>query len=332
MPSDLKSQLEKLAGPVSPAQPCGSSLEGTPELAAFDAHRIFGLLVAPQDEPDWHALRNRSLTVLAESRDLRVLAHLAAAALRTDTLVEALGVFPLLHGWLAHHFDEVYPVIEEDAIARRNALNCFCDRVAIVDPLRRLPLLTHAHVGHLSLRDIDIATGAQPNPDPESPPRLESEIATALQETDAQLLSRIADRAVAAGQALTAVQELMRDKCGESGVPDFDAIKIQIERIHRLISPRITSRAAPGDVQPESADTPASVQASASAIRSRREAVQVLDAVASYFRSNEPNSPVPLLMERAKRWISMDFLAVLADIAPDALEQARRITGSESPR
>jgi type VI secretion system protein ImpA len=57
-----------------------------------------------------------------------------------------------------------------------------------------------------------------------------------------------------------------------------------------------------------------------------------MDAVANYFRSNEPNSPVPLLLERAKRWVTMDFLAVLADIAPDAMEQARRVTGSETPR
>ena len=37
--------------------------------------------------------------------------------------------------------------------------------------------------------------------------------------------------------------------------------------------------------------------------------------------------PVPLLVERAKRMISMDFLELLADLAPEALEQARRATG-----
>lgn len=333
MQTHLESQLEHLAGPASPEQPCGVSLEGTPELAAFDSYRIFGLLVAPEDEPDWRELRNRSLTVLERSRDIRVLAHLAAAVLRADALVEALAIFPLLHTWLTRYFDHVHPVLEEDAIARRNALNCFCDRVAIIDPLRRLPLVTHPQLGPLSLRDIDIATGAQPNPDPDSTPRLESEVTTALQETDAQLLNRIVERSVSAGQALTAVQELMRDRCGESGVPNFDPIKIQFERIRRFISPRIAEVAASEASAPVSADVPAIAPASSvSAIRSRRDAVQALDAVASYFRNNEPNSPVPLLLERAKRWISMDFLAVLADIAPDALEQARRVTGSETNR
>jgi type VI secretion system protein ImpA len=325
----LELQLEQLAGPVSPENPCGLSLDGTPELAALDAYRIFGLLVAPPEEPDWRELRNRSLTVLEQSRDLGVLAHLTAAVLRTDTLVEALAIFPLMHTWLTGHFDHVHPVIDEDAIARRNALNCFCDRVAIIDPLRRLPLLTHPQVGPLSLRDIDIATGVQTNPDPDSEPRLESEVTTALQQTDAQLLNRIAERSASAIQTLNAVQELIREKCGESGVPNFDAIKIQLERIHRFISPRIPQVAASGGSTPASVDIAVSP---GNAIRSRREAVQALEAVASYFRNNEPNSPVPLLLERAKRWISMDFIALLADIAPDALEQARRVTGSETNR
>lgn len=330
MQTQLQQQLERLTEPVSSEQPCGASLEGTPELAAFDSYRIFGLLVAPQEEPDWRGVRNRSLTVLERSRDLGVLAHLTAAVLHTDTLVEALAIFPLMHAWLSGHFDHVHPVIDEDAIARRNALNCFCDRVAIVDPLRRLPLLTHPQIGPISLRDIDIATGVQPNPDPDSAPRLESEVTTALQETDALLLNRIAERSASALQALQAVQELMRDKCGEAAVPNFDTINIQLERIHRFISPRITAVAASTS---GGASAPVDVSVtSTSSIRSRREAVQALEAVASYFRNNEPNSPVPLLLERAKRWISMDFLAVLADIAPDALEQARRVIGSETNR
>ena len=41
----------------------------------------------------------------------------------------------------------------------------------------------------------------------------------------------------------------------------------------------------------------------------------------------EPSSPIPLLLERAKRLVSKDFLEVLADIAPDALATARTAAG-----
>jgi type VI secretion system protein ImpA len=126
--AQLEQLPEHLAEPISAAQPCGISLEDSPELAALESHRIFGLLVAPRDEPDWRELRNRSLTLLEQSRDVRVLAHLMAATLRSGSLIEALDIFTLLHTWLTRYFDHVHPVLEEDAIARRNALNCFCDR------------------------------------------------------------------------------------------------------------------------------------------------------------------------------------------------------------
>ena len=62
-------------------------------------------------------------------------------------------------------------------------------------------------------------------------------------------------------------------------------------------------------------------------IKSREDAIRALDAVAEFFRRNEPSSPVPLFCDRAKRLVSKDFLEVLADIAPEALAQARAAGG-----
>jgi type VI secretion system protein ImpA len=63
------------------------------------------------------------------------------------------------------------------------------------------------------------------------------------------------------------------------------------------------------------------------AIKSRQDAIRALDAAAEFFRLNEPSSPIPLFLERAKRLVSKDFLEVLADVAPDALPQARSAGG-----
>jgi type VI secretion system protein ImpA len=49
--------------------------------------------------------------------------------------------------------------------------------------------------------------------------------------------------------------------------------------------------------------------------------------VADFFRRNEPSSPIPLFVDRAKRLVSKDFLEVLEDIAPDALAMARSAGG-----
>ena len=63
------------------------------------------------------------------------------------------------------------------------------------------------------------------------------------------------------------------------------------------------------------------------AIRSREDALRALDAASEFFKRNEPSSPIPLLVERAKRLVSKSFLEVLAEVAPDALPQARSAGG-----
>jgi type VI secretion system protein ImpA len=62
-------------------------------------------------------------------------------------------------------------------------------------------------------------------------------------------------------------------------------------------------------------------------ITSRQDAIRALDAVAEFFRRNEPSSPIPMFIDRAKRLVSKNFLEVLADIAPDAVSQAMMAGG-----
>ena len=55
--------------------------------------------------------------------------------------------------------------------------------------------------------------------------------------------------------------------------------------------------------------------------------MRALDAVADFFRTTEPSSPVPMFVARAKRLVSMTFLEVLADVAPGGLGEARSAGG-----
>src|SRR5687767_8555322 len=85
-----------LLKPLSEEAPCGENLEDTPLLASFDSFNVFGS-VTPLDTrldsrgnaiplPDWGELRARALEALARSKDLRLLAYLGTALLRTDGL------------------------------------------------------------------------------------------------------------------------------------------------------------------------------------------------------------------------------------------------------
>ena len=60
-------------------------------------------------------------------------------------------------------------------------------------------------------------------------------------------------------------------------------------------------------------------------IETRDDVMKALDAVCDYYRRREPSSPVMLALLRAKSWVPMDFMAVMADIAPNSLEDVRNV-------
>ena len=62
---------------------------------------------------------------------------------------------------------------------------------------------------------------------------------------------------------------------------------------------------------------------------SREDVVRLLDRACDYFKRYEPSSPVPLLLRRAKRLITKDFLEIIKDMAPGGLSEVKSIGGIE---
>jgi type VI secretion system protein ImpA len=325
---DLEADLAWLTEPIGPDDACGKSLDDTQALAALDSQRIFGRLTAPESEPDWRGLRAACLAALADSKDLRVLAHLTAAVIRVDTLANALRIFPLISTWLSRYWDEVYPRIDDDAIMRRNALTFFSDRVGVVDAFRRAPIITDPQLGSFSLRDIDIAHGAMAQPDPDARTFTADEINAALAAADLESLATLSELASAASSALENVEATMLARGGGSvAVPKLDSIEQTVRRLHQVLAPH-TSR-VPVEAPREAAGSAPGVARAADvgSISSRQDVVRALDAIVSYYRQSEPGSLVPLLAERAKRLVPMNFIEALAELAPEVLDPVKRAVG-----
>ena len=62
-------------------------------------------------------------------------------------------------------------------------------------------------------------------------------------------------------------------------------------------------------------------------INSREDAIRALDKVCDYFKQHEPSSPVPLLLQRAKRLVAKDFIEIIRDLTPAGVAQAEEIGG-----
>ncbi|HEV7137952.1 MAG TPA: type VI secretion system protein TssA [Steroidobacteraceae bacterium] len=330
----MQVEVSTLVMPITEDRPCGEDLDETQPLvlAGFDSYRLFGQMAPwPKDkQPDWREIRDRSLEVLAQSRDLRVLAHLAAAALHTEGLGAFGQTLATAKAWLSTWWDQAYPRIDEDAILRRNALNCLADRVAVADGLRRAPLLVHRQLGTYSIRDIEIAQGHL-TPAPDEPPRDASQLAALLAAIETDSLQVIAGQVTAAIESFRAIEATMRDHGGSEAVPDFSGPLQLLSRTKILLDGQLATR-VPADLADAAAGASAdggraAVARAAGAIGTRDEALRTLDAVAAFFRKTEPSSPIPLFIERAKRLVGKDFLAVLEDVIPDSVAQAKSVGG-----
>ena len=330
-----------LLQPVAPDAPCGESLEDSALLLSFDEFRLFGRAIPfdvsgrslSEDEkkanptPDWGEMRTRSLEALAKSKDLRVLAHLAGAAIRTDGVAAFADTVAVAADWLEQHWSSLYPLVDEDAVVRRSALNNLADPMAVVDGLRRAPLVASRQHGTFGLRDIELATGlAQPLKGEAKVE--EAPIAAAFTDMPLEELQPLHASVAAALLAIKRIDAVMTEHAGTELAPTLDPLALSLARIEQYLSKHLTVRlgttpeVASGDAKLGRRET-----VPVGEIASRQDAIRALEAVATFFRNNEPSSPIPFFVERAKRLISKDFFEVLADITPDAVNSAKSAVG-----
>jgi type VI secretion system protein ImpA len=317
---------QTLIDPIAAEGPCGENLEDTPLLTSFDSFRLFGQSTPLDPAPDWGEVKSQALDALARSKDLRLLAHLGAAVLRTDGLPAFTETLTVAAQWLERYWTETYPQVTEDTVFRRSALNCFADQIAVVDGLRRTPLVVNRQYGSFTLRDVDLASGQLQPREGEGRPD-ESSIAAAFTAMPIEELTALHGAMAAGLAALKSLDGRMRESAGSEAAPDFDGLSAHMQRIERTLGTYLAQRTG-GTVEAD-AESPVAgaVPMVSGAIKSRQDAVRALEAVADYFRTMEPSSPIPLLVDRAKRLVAKDFLEVLAEMAPDALGQARAAGG-----
>jgi len=315
---------QALLEPISADRLCGEDVEYT-LLPAFDSYRVFGQATRPDPQPDWSEIRSKSLEGLRKSKDLRLLAHLGTAALRTDGIGDFASTLMVASEWLEAFWPQVYPLVDGDVVLRRNALNCFADPIAVIDAVRRAPLVSSRAHGVVTLRDIDIATG-QMQPTEDEPRPEEAQINAAFAEMPLEQLTALQETVAGAVAALKRIDGTMTAQAGPEAMPFFERLSAQLVKADRFLRAQLAARLPAEDGSSADVEGEDGVQA-VGRIKSRDDAMRALDAVAEFFRRNEPSSPIPLFIERAKRLVAKSFLEVLADIAPDGLAQARIIGG-----
>jgi type VI secretion system protein ImpA len=331
-----------LLRPISADSPAGEDLEydaafGELERAARGKEeRRSGDEILPAEPPRWREVAEQASSLLDRTRDLRVTFYLTHAALNIDGIAGLTAGLRLTHGLLQSFWDTVYPQLDkddnDDPTLRMNSIAQLAGDTVLHD-LVRVPLAESRVAGRYGLRDVRLATGELTAPENEKLPE-SALVDAAFMECDLEALSAIAAATREASATLESIAALLTERVGTQSVPDLDALAKELRAIQLLLEPRLAQRGV--DVAPDGAQGASAAAGGQAAtvaigeIRSRDDAVRAIDNISEYFRKNEPSSPVPLLLQRAKRLVAKDFMEILRDLTPDGVSQAEAIGGVRS--
>jgi type VI secretion system protein ImpA len=330
---------------ISAASPCGDDLEYDSDFLALEQvvngkpEVQFGETMVAATPPDWKLAEALSLDLLAKGRDLRVAVHLARALLnrrRFDGFAEGLA---LVEGLLEQRWDHVYPQLDpdddNDPTARVNALAALVEPSGMLVDVRDAPLASSRAHGVVSLRDIESATGEVPLAKGVEAPSLSS--------IDAMIADAHEDAAAAHAALLAALHSAMRietvltERVGAARSIDLSPLTRLLRRAADFLGERVdiaggsAEASASGEVVTgeRAGVAPAAVPLSGD-ITDRQDVIRMIDKICAYYERHEPSSPVPLLLQRARRLVDKNFMEILQDLAPEGMSQARQVGGIEN--
>jgi type VI secretion system protein ImpA len=330
--------VEDLLREVSPENPCGEALEYDPDFVAMEQasqakeERKVGDSVIPAEEADWQTVKGKALALFGRTKDLRVAVYLTRSLVPIDGAVGLLDGLKLILGLMERYWDDVHPRLDpednNDPTLRVNTLQNLFGQETMLRPVREMELVETKGVGRFSFRDVLVAEGKMPAPEePDAPIPGLAEIEAAFMGCDLEDLQRKAEAVKTSIGTVESIESTLTEKVGHTQAVGFSPIAELLKELSSFLSAQLVRR---GVGVPEDEAARAAATSAIGEINTREDVVRALDKATDYFRRNEPSSPVPLLLKRAKKLLSKDFLEIVRDLAPSGVQEVEKIRGPDS--
>lgn len=330
----MRLSAKELTQPVSEDQPCGEDLEYDAAFQQMEAmlqtksEQEFGDTVIPGTGPDWKGVGKQTVDLLKRTRDLRVLSYAAISQLHTDGLAAFTDGLEALNACLETFWDNIYPELDaednNDATMRFNTLQVLNDRRLVCEGLEHSPLVVLKGIGGFSLHDIELAEGKIKVAEDEEVQDI-AVIQGAFGDANPDDLTALGVALGGAMEQLNRTTELWGKLAPDAAALDMDETLKALKNIRHAMgtyAPVAAAAVAGEDIAEAAASEPVS-----GAIKDRNDVIRAIDRICEYYTSNEPSSPVPLLLRRAQRLVAKSFYEILEDMVPDSMAQARIISG-----
>jgi type VI secretion system protein ImpA len=334
--------VETLLQPLSEDAPTGPNLEYDSTFAAFEQaargkpEQQYGSTIIPAEEPNWLDVRQLGTDLVARTKDLRVACMLGLGLLETEGLPAFAEGLALIRGYLERYWPSLHPQLDpeddNDPTVRVNTVASLTDQATTVNALRTTTIVSSRLVGRFSLRDVEIAKGEIAVPPGEEPIKA-STIEAAFNECELEQLRTNTQAAREGLQHVESIESVITQQVGSSRAVSLEQLRQTLRDIYVVLEENLKRRDAaaadsaagtPGD---SGVDTAVPAGRLTGEIRSREDAVMALEKVSQYYARHEPSSPLPLLLARAKRLATKNFLEIVQDLTPDALAQIQALAG-----
>jgi len=359
--------IEKLLQEVSPDSPSGEDVEYDPAFREMVNAALpkpppeFGPdKDNPPEPPDWRKVQQKALELLARSKHLRPAVYLSRALLDSQGFSGLRDGLRLLRGLLERYWKTCYPQLDpadEYDPSRRNIIDDLNSSEFMLNDIRRITLLDLPRLGRFNVRDINLTDKVVKLPaGPDKQLTDLTEIAADFIEKrgEAESIQTAASDVRGCIAAVrdcmdgaNALQSYVAEQAGAANAPQLDdlikalkEIEYALQQIDVTLAEQLAQQGiaeplpagvaeTPGVSDPDSGLQPAMPLVTGE-VTSRDDVIRWLDKLCEYFKRSEPSSPVPILLRRAKRLVSKDFMEIVRDLAPESVAQFEYIRGAES--
>lgn len=335
-------QVDAWLEPVGDA-PCGENMEYELDFLEFSqaAEGKPETQFSAAEPPVWSDVESRAVALMERTRDLRIVVPWIRAQLYEHGLPALAPGVRLLHGLMERFWEQLHPELDPDdgdPFARITAVSSLAQFNGLLGDTRECPLLVDRRLAGLRVRDVELALDRlTPKPD-EDPPSL-AHVRGVLNDPDlaepgAQLRTAVVD----AQEQLKELQRLMQDRFGFERSVDLKPIRGMLDAVLGLLPESFDGASAgSGDAAGSdggegggeaAADAPRARRGGGAwSVESREDALKAIALVCNYLERHEPTNPAQLLLRRAERLIDKNFLQLVRDLAPDAINEVARIMG-----
>ncbi|VWD44078.1 ImpA family type VI secretion system protein [Burkholderia contaminans] len=345
--------------PLNGTEPCGPDLEYDHDFVVLFAGTAprqdvqYGAFVGSPEPLNWGETERDCRRLMTRTKDIRVAVLHTRCRTRLGGVAGLSEGMRLLAAWLQAFPEQVHPQADADndrhaaLEMRMNALQALADPEGLLADVREI-VLTRSTAARLQVRDVERAF-AHPRPaDALAPDSVTLQLQNLREQQPSTMMAF--DDAIS---SLSAIDSWCTTHL-ETYLPDFSPL-MRLLKLFQASEPQVDGRSAtlraieheerdtpvlaaldetataPARQDDEEAASPTPTPVAAPVARAptdRQAALELIGAARRWFETNEPSSPIPVLLKRAEQFVGKRYVDVVKAIPPDLLAQWEEADGS----